>query len=157
MQLCPANQHALSLHTHVQLFCTGQRPNTELLRGLEQGGGGNSRFLNPANGAAFVTPYLQLCHSDRARRSELEHIFVVGDAADAFGALHAGHTAFAQADVAARNVARLVARQEGKFADASHVSGNGDAASHPLLDDLEEYEPEPHKIKVSVGLVSAVL
>src|SRR5258708_7505913 len=40
--------------------------------------------------------------------SPYPHIFVVGDAADAFGALNAGHTAWAQAEVASRNVVRMI-------------------------------------------------
>jgi hypothetical protein len=36
------------------------------------------------------------------------HIFVIGDAADAFGALNAGHTAWTQAEVAARNIVKLI-------------------------------------------------
>lgn len=37
------------------------------------------------------------------------HIFAIGDAADAFGALKAGHSAYYQGEVAARNVGRLIA------------------------------------------------
>ena len=40
--------------------------------------------------------------------SPYPHIFVVGDAADAFGALNAGHTAWAQAEVASRNIVRMI-------------------------------------------------
>ncbi|KAK7002464.1 hypothetical protein R3P38DRAFT_3605595 [Favolaschia claudopus] len=36
------------------------------------------------------------------------HIFAIGDAANAFGAIPAGHNAYYQAEVAARNVLRLV-------------------------------------------------
>ena len=39
------------------------------------------------------------------------HIFVVGDCADAFGAIKAGHTAYWQAEVAARNIIRLARRE----------------------------------------------
>lgn len=39
----------------------------------------------------------------------LPNIFVIGDAADAFGALKAGHTAWTQAEVAARNICRIIA------------------------------------------------
>ena len=40
--------------------------------------------------------------------SPYPHIFIVGDAADAFGALNAGHTAWTQAEVAARNIVKLI-------------------------------------------------
>ncbi|KAJ7666838.1 hypothetical protein DFH06DRAFT_252174 [Mycena polygramma] len=62
------------------------------------------------------------------------HIFVVGDAADAFGAIPAGHNAYYQAEVAARNVLRLI--DAGAGADA----------------ELDRYTPGVPAIKVSLGL-----
>ncbi|KAK7002481.1 apoptosis-inducing factor B [Favolaschia claudopus] len=60
------------------------------------------------------------------------HIFAIGDAANAFGAIPAGHNAYYQAEVAARNVLRLV---------------------HGKTDEpLERYTPGPPAIKVSLGL-----
>ncbi|KAJ7903701.1 hypothetical protein B0H14DRAFT_2666009 [Mycena olivaceomarginata] len=59
------------------------------------------------------------------------HIFVVGDAADAFGAIPAGHNAYYQGEVAARNVLRLI-----------------EGAGTPL----EQYTPGVPAIKVSLGL-----
>ncbi|KAJ6535104.1 hypothetical protein B0H19DRAFT_1184979 [Mycena capillaripes] len=65
-----------------------------------------------------------------AEKTPYPHIFIVGDAADAFGAIPAGHTAYYQAEVAARNVLRL-------------IEGSGA---------LERYTPGPPAIKVSLGL-----
>ncbi|KAK7002460.1 hypothetical protein R3P38DRAFT_3215620 [Favolaschia claudopus] len=60
------------------------------------------------------------------------HIFAIGDTANAFGAIPAGHNAYYQAEVAARNVWRLV---------------------HGKMDEpLERYTPGPPAIKVSLGL-----
>ena len=66
-------------------------------------------------------------------------MFVVGDAADGFGAIKAGHNAFFQGEVAARNVLRLVRRPE-------------DRAAEPEA--LEKYAPGGRAIKVSLGRVS---
>ncbi|KAJ6452884.1 hypothetical protein C8R47DRAFT_262616 [Mycena vitilis] len=64
------------------------------------------------------------------------HIFVVGDAADAFGAIPAGHNAYYQAEVAARNVLRLI--------NAGAGAGAGE--------ELDRYTPGVPAIKVSLGL-----
>jgi hypothetical protein len=71
---------------------------------------------------------------DDEEETPYPHIFVVGDAADAFGALKAGHTAYFQAEVAARNIVRLI---------------NGDG------DKLERYTPGAPAIKVTLGMVSS--
>ncbi|KAJ6632255.1 hypothetical protein B0H10DRAFT_1976725 [Mycena sp. CBHHK59/15] len=72
---------------------------------------------------------------DEAETTPYPHIFVVGDAADAFGAIPAGHNAYYQAEVAARNVLRLIRRDE-RLADEA----------------LELYTPGAPAIKVSLGL-----
>lgn len=73
------------------------------------------------------------------------NIFVVGDAADAFGAINAGHNAYFQAEVAARNVLLLTEAlskdKSGKGAEEEDVR-------------LIRYKPGPPGIKVSLGLVS---
>ena len=99
-------------------------------------------------------PSLQLgtkMDNGEVRLSEYPHIFVIGDAADAFGALKSGSAAwgqvsgllcasggaslthFYQAEHAVRNIARLVEGQDSQ---------------------LEAYTPPPVGIKVSLGLVS---
>lgn len=104
--------------------------------------------------AAYVMPSLQLgikVDDGDVRLSDHPHIFVVGDAADAFGARKSGSAAwyqvsgslhdfngifihvFLQADHAVRNIVRLI---EGRDSE------------------LESYIPPPAAIKVSLGLVS---
>ncbi|RDB21672.1 Apoptosis-inducing factor B [Hypsizygus marmoreus] len=69
------------------------------------------------------------------------NIFVIGDAADAFGAIPAGHNAYYQAEIAARNVLHLIKRAEG-------VEG--------LEEPLERYQPGLPAIKVSLGLGKSI-
>jgi hypothetical protein len=104
--------------------------------------------------AAYVTPSLQLgvkADNGEVRLSGYPHIFVVGDAADAFGARKSGNSAWyqvsglphasdvslfmrlLQAEHAVRNVVRLIEGQDSE---------------------LESYTPPPAAIKVSLGLVS---
>ncbi|KAG6335014.1 hypothetical protein ID866_4072 [Astraeus odoratus] len=96
------------------------------------------------------------------RKTVYPHIFAVGDAADAFGAHKAGHCAYYQAEVAARNIVRLVKRDERArqaVDDATEACAEGDAEVEGKMDDdddeLEEYAPGPSMIKVSLGLTRA--
>lgn len=131
--------------THLrQLFCTGQRPNTDYLQVFGD-------VLDPKTGMASVNAFMQLRQRHTTAKDSVEpHIFVVGDAADAFGALNAGHTAWDQAGVAARNIAKLIGAQEGR------VSAEQSKDVKWLQARLEEYHAEPHRIKVSVGLDRAI-
>ena len=79
---------------------------------------------------------------DPSTRVAAEHVFAIGDVADAFGAVNAGHNAFFQGEVAARNILKLVRRREGT------------AAAEDMK--LEKYSPGPPAIKVSLGLVSVL-
>jgi hypothetical protein len=88
-----------------------------------------------------------LIESDPSQETLYPNIFVVGDAADAFDAIKAGHTAYHQAEVAARNILRLIHR------DAKKV---GVAAEDDLGSELEEYAPGPPAIKVSLGMTKSV-
>ncbi|KAF7291727.1 Pyr-redox-2 domain-containing protein [Mycena chlorophos] len=105
------------------LLCTGQRPNTEILSAFD------STTVDPQTGLAQVEHTMQLVGHP--------HIFVVGDAADAFGAIAAGWTADAQAQVAAANVLKLICN---------------DCES-----ELVEYQPPQPAIKVSLGLHKNVI
>lgn len=67
---------------------------------------------------------------------DLRHIFAIGDCAET-GAIQAGHTAYWQAEVAARNICRLIERKEGR-----------------LKESLESYKPGLPCIKLTLGLVS---
>ena len=108
------------------------------------------------------------------------HVFVVGDAADAFGAIKAGHTAYWQAEVAARNVIRLARAADAEAVaattDADTADGNsgtnstkkvsegeeadegeggkeeGEEEEAPKELELESYTPGAPAIKVSLGV-----
>ncbi|KAG2136598.1 uncharacterized protein EDB93DRAFT_1302934 [Suillus bovinus] len=182
------------------LLCTGQTPNTALLRDMDP------RAVSPDTGLAHVLRTMQLCvpppslelHKfqaddvlhclkklilDTEEGSDSEsspsspsitpvdipttspssstetlvepylsektlypNIFVVGDAADAFDAIKAGHTSYYQAEVAARNILRLISRSEKV----------GITAGDKLDSELEEYAPGPPAIKVTLGITKSV-
>ncbi|KAF8054707.1 hypothetical protein FPV67DRAFT_1550966 [Lyophyllum atratum] len=158
------------------LLCTGQTPNTGLLKELDPA------TVNPADSLAHVLRTMQLgvLPSSQTSTRDIEtalkqvslsdstgtssssnpppanetieepvedstpypNIFVVGDAADAFGAIPAGHNAYYQGEVAARNVIRLIKR-----------SSDG---IHEPAEPLERYTPGPPAIKVTLGLGKSV-
>ncbi|KAG1728388.1 uncharacterized protein EDB91DRAFT_1060595 [Suillus paluster] len=137
------------------LLCTGQIPNTGLLRDMDP------RTIVQETGLASVLRTMQLhvppptpephdfeadTDDDPPHETLYPNIFVVGDAADAFDAIKAGHTAYYQAEVAARNILRLIYRDE-KF---------GIAVENGLDSELEEYAPGPPAIKVTLGLTKLV-
>lgn len=100
---------------------------------------------------------------DAHLRTPHAHLFCVGDAADAFGALKAGHTAYWQAEVAARNIVRLVRADEARAALAQRGAELGVEEAARLEDvvaeggRLEKYVPGEPAVKVSLGLVSFFL
>ena len=69
---------------------------------------------------------------------DLSHIFAIGDVADS-GAIQAGHTAYWQAEVAARNILQQIEREEGR-----------------PVDELEIYKPGLPSIKITLGLVRSI-
>jgi NADH dehydrogenase FAD-containing subunit len=82
---------------------------------------------------------INLNHSEQEIQStSYGHIFVVGDAANAFGAIKAGYNAYYQAGVAARNILQLISNCNSSERKA----------------ELEAYEPGALMIKLSFGLVS---
>lgn len=102
------------------------------------------------------------------------HIFVIGDAADAFGAIKAGHNAYYQGEVAARNVLRMIRQREAEESelDSELDSENGRSEEFDLpggsasdasesdseVDlELEQYSPGAPAIKVSLGVVCLLL
>lgn len=150
-------------------MCTGQKPNTEVLttldpsllapngrarvtRTLQLGSPDSMKLDASASPAPHVdTPAslasqldaLQLDSQQPASPASPAYpqIFAAGDCADAFNALCAGHNAYYQGQLAARNVLRLARNQE-KPDDEK--------------EELEKYEPLPPAIKVSLGLVSVL-
>ncbi|TBU25248.1 iron uptake cluster protein [Dichomitus squalens] len=144
-------QSGREIRAELVLLCTGQTPNTALLReafpesvipdGPDRGMARVRRTLQLAKPAPVDA--LPEIEEDPATRVAAEHVFAIGDAADAFGAVNAGHNAFFQGEVAARNVLRLVRRREGLAAASEDRT-------------LERYAPGPPAIKVSLGLNKSV-
>ncbi|TEB25768.1 FAD/NAD(P)-binding domain-containing protein [Coprinellus micaceus] len=128
------------------LLCTGQKPNTGLLKTMDPS------TINSTSGQAYVQRTMQLSNvpvpfgepaspeaasfKTPSEASPYPNIFVVGDSADAFGAIQAGHTAYYQSEVAAKNILKLVKGSE---------------------EPLEHYAPGPPAIKVSLGLTRGVV
>ncbi|KAJ7579263.1 hypothetical protein C8J56DRAFT_1030584 [Mycena floridula] len=142
------------------LLCTGQAPNTEFLKQMDPS------TIDPGTSLARVLRTMQLATTSRQVdeyeiADEMEkltiqsgssstdpettpypNIFVIGDCADAFGAIAAGHTAHNQGSVAAENILKLIARSERN--------------PHLEADVLTRYIPGPPAIKVSLGLTKSV-
>ncbi|KAI6040174.1 hypothetical protein EDC04DRAFT_3111575 [Pisolithus marmoratus] len=153
------------IDAEVVLLCTGQTPNTALMRDMDSRAVGKQGLIR-------VTREMQVLVEDEDSGEEREedvkrmaeeipkmiasepttiypHIFAVGDAADAFGALHAGHTAYHQASVAARNVVKLVKSEARRRGSLSCSEGDGEGNEE---ESLEEYTPGLPMIKISLGL-----
>ncbi|KAH9927882.1 iron uptake cluster protein [Amylocystis lapponica] len=130
------------------LLCTGQTPNTALMEALlpkavvpdgpNKGCVRVQRSMQVAVPAPTSSPG-QGGWDDTGMRLHVPypHLFAIGDAADAFGAMNAGHTAHSQGDIAARNILTLIKR----------ASGASDAGA-----ELEHYVAPPDGIKVTLGL-----
>ncbi|KAF8311595.1 FAD/NAD(P)-binding domain-containing protein [Clavulina sp. PMI_390] len=137
--------------TDLIFLCTGQVPNTSLLDEMD------SRVIVPETKQARVLRTMQLglvSPSPSSTGSESEttpypHIFAVGDAADAFGAIQAGHMSYYQAELAARNIVKMIEHQ----ASLEKGSLSSEKDNEP---ELEEYYPKPPSIKVTFGLGHAV-
>ena len=113
------------------------------------------KSINHKSGfAAYVTPSLQLgvkTGDEAVRLSDYPHIFVVGDAADAFGARKSGSAAWDQVSNSSRSFNDIfvyVPRQ------AEHAVKNIVRLIDGKDPELESYTPPPPGIKVSLGLVS---
>lgn len=82
------------------------------------------------------------------------HIFVIGDAADAFGAIKAGHNAYFQGEVAAKNVLALIKNEE--QLGTTEIENETEKPSEIQKVVLDRYTPGPPAIKVSLGIVSGL-
>ncbi|KAL2126878.1 hypothetical protein VTI74DRAFT_11687 [Chaetomium olivicolor] len=87
------------------ILATGQTPNTSLLSTLPPSS--ENSLINPQNGFVRVLPTAQFADP------LYPHLFAVGDVADS-GAHKAARPGMAQAGVAARNIAALIAGQEAR-------------------------------------------
>jgi NADH dehydrogenase FAD-containing subunit len=131
----------------LQLFCTGQKPNSQLLASLYP------ESINP-DGSVTVNRFLQIAKKQETDIHLVdENIFVVGDTADAFGALQAGHTAWAQSRLASRNIARLVEAEKPVKLRRKMDVAQQKWEEETAVEKLERYEAPRPSIKVSLGLV----
>jgi pyruvate/2-oxoglutarate dehydrogenase complex dihydrolipoamide dehydrogenase (E3) component len=149
-----------SLSADIVLLCTGQTPNTTLLKEFAPETIDDSTGYAKVNRALQLLPH-QLPASTSSGDDSLDgaesllddldldgpgdpemtsygHIFIIGDAADAFGAIKAGHNAYFQAEVASKNILGLISRETSQERDV----------------ELQDYTPKPPMIKLSLGLVS---
>ncbi|KAK9893448.1 FAD/NAD(P)-binding domain-containing protein [Cystobasidium minutum MCA 4210] len=123
-------QKGREIESDLQLFCTGQSPNTSLVKNVLPNAVGKDGYIK-------VNRHMQV----QAPGHRVPHIFAIGDCIDGFGAIKAGHTAWHQATVAANNIVTIVKARE-----------NGEKT----LPQLEEYTPGKPMISVSLGLTSSV-
>ncbi|CAO1624168.1 unnamed protein product [Parajaminaea phylloscopi] len=86
----------------------------------------------------------------------IDNLFVIGDCADAFGALNAGHTAWEQANVSTDNVVRLAKKAELARREMTQAAPEGGESEAEDLT-LRSYEPPLPGIKVSLGLDHAII
>lgn len=164
---CVKTQSGRELSANLILLCTGQTPNTTMLQEFlpdcivpEGASRGMARVKRTMQIAIPRAPSEDGC--ERQARAQVEdeddahltvpypHLFAIGDAADAFGAINAGHTAYYQAQVAARNILALI-KHSSTSATSGHESGN-----HLSDLKLERYQPGPPAIKISLGLVNCL-
>ncbi|KAG8817303.1 hypothetical protein FRC17_011291 [Serendipita sp. 399] len=123
------------------LLCTGSRANSRIIsKGLGRD------VVNPTNGCVRVLRTLQVTNNPvdtsapnedvnsliPASESPFPNIFAIGDVADAYGAIKAGHTAYHQGEVTANNITSLVKRG---------------SSAH-----LQQYQHGPPAIKVTLGI-----
>ncbi|KAH9914397.1 uncharacterized protein BXZ73DRAFT_81691 [Epithele typhae] len=123
-----------------------------------------------ADNASESSSQVQLEAIEDARtRVAAAHIFAIGDAADAFGAVNAGHNTFFQGEAAAWNVIRLIKRAEREERAEAEVASRevvesvgqdweGEKEEKTDEEDLalEKYTPGARVIKVSLGLTKSV-
>jgi NADH dehydrogenase FAD-containing subunit len=122
-------QKGKEIESDLQLFCTGQLPNTSLVKNVLPNAVGKDGYIK-------VNRHMQVL----APGHRVPHIFAIGDCVDGFGAIKAGHTAWHQATIAANNIVKIANARE-----------NGEK-----LEPLDEYTPGKPMISVSLGLTSSV-
>jgi len=181
------------------LLCTGQTPNTSLLQSLLPS---SIVEAGPSKGMIKVNRYLQigvpsiplnsnlsqLPFHEGVMEEEVEqeqegteqeelyiphsHMFAIGDAADAFGAINAGHNAYFQGEIAARNILQLISQSSPPSSPSSSTSSSPSSSpslsspfplpssisptllssfSEPVVE-LHRYNPGPPAIKITLGL-----
>lgn len=102
-----------------------------------------SESSTPTDTAPLIFSFSSLIGSDEAQlqtQEDYNHIFATGDCAQT-RAIQAGHTAYGQGEVAARNILRLIVKEE------EGVEKTND-------EELEEYEAPKPLIKHTLGIVN---
>lgn len=122
-------QKGKEIESDLQLFCTGQFPNTSLVKNVLPNAVGKDGYIKVNRHMQVVAP-----------GHRVPHISAIGDCIDGFGAIKAGHTAWHQATIAANNIVKIANARE-----------NGEK-----LEALDEYTPGKPMISVSLGLTSSV-
>lgn len=110
------------LEADLVLLCTGQQPSTSLLSAV------SPSSLSPVSGRIMVDHHLRV----RSAAFDTSHWYAVGDCAET-GSIQAGHIAYYQGQMAAKNVVLSILGREAE---------------------LETWLPHKKAIKVSMGLVS---
>jgi len=106
-----------SIEADLRIFATGQRPNTQLMRDFLPG------VVKP-NGLVAIQRTLQVDDDRHA------NVYAVGDCADQFGAIQAGHTGWNAAGIAAENIVKQI-----------EAAASGDKLSAPALTLYEPTKP----------------
>ncbi|KZT01697.1 iron uptake cluster protein [Laetiporus sulphureus 93-53] len=148
----------LEIRAELILLCTGQNPNTALIveaipdavisDGPKKGLIRVARTMQIAApmtstiGLSTAISKMSIADSQQADenlRVPYPHLFAIGDAVDAFGAQKAGRNSFYQAEVAVRNILKMIERSE-----------RGEDPTKGVQ--LEHYKPGPPGIKITLGL-----
>ncbi|WFD44669.1 hypothetical protein MPSI1_003339 [Malassezia psittaci] len=168
----------LELECDLLLLCTGQQPNSSIMANFSpQSVSHDTRLVNvmrtlqvmiadDQDGAQqpfeAVPPCKDCdCFVDHKTGGALEHthlldnhevkqprfyphIYAIGDVANAFGALNAGYQAWFMGETAAANILRDITRRTDPEDPSTAVPDN-----EPVP--LEEFEPRPDMIKLTIG------
>lgn len=129
------------IETDLQLFCTGQKPNSQLIKQVLPTSVGKDGYIKVKKTMQIAAP-----------GHRVPNLFAVGDCIDGFGAIKAGHTAWNQATVAANNIVKIIKARE----EAAASSTSESTASTLGEIELEEYKPSKPMISVSLGLHQSV-
>ncbi|THU76563.1 FAD/NAD(P)-binding domain-containing protein [Dendrothele bispora CBS 962.96] len=120
-----------SLKADLVILCTGPMPLSSPLRTL------SPSSINPHTKFIRVKPTLQICTSSGA--VEYPNVFAIGDVADT-GAHKAAKPGYAQAEVVARNIEKMIKRVGG---DSRNL-------------ELDEYNKNVPGIHLGLGIVSSL-
>ncbi|KZT02008.1 iron uptake cluster protein [Laetiporus sulphureus 93-53] len=145
------------------LLCTGQKPNTALVAeaipdavikdGPKKGLVHVARTMQiavPTTSTVGLSTAISKTSTADSQQAEenlrvpYPHLFAIGDAVDAFGAQNAGRNSASQAEVAARNILKMIERSERREDPIKGVQ-------------LEQYKPGPSGIKITLGLRKMVM